>query len=238
VRLPIGTTERIAACERVRPQLTEVALTLVRVDSWHQAQAPSEMPSRERVADYLDATTGVPTRADLIFVPGTRLPDPAAITARLLIENIAPLVLVTGGINKVTGANEAAALRQELLSLGASPDTIIMEDMSTNTLENVVHGWEVVASRFSDRPLTSVLAVCKWMHSRRVLMTLKAHLPADVRYYACTYAPEGVTREAWIRDGEISAQTAAVIGNWRNIPTYLAKGDIREIERTPDGGWA
>ena len=195
------------------------------------------MPSRERVAEYLDATTGAPRSADLIFVPGTRLRDPAAIAARLLFENVSPLVLVTGGINKVTGVNEAAALRQELLSLGVSPATILVEDTSTNTLENVALGWEVVASRFADRPLTSVVAVCKWMHSRRVLMTLKAHLPADVRYYACTYAPEGVTREAWIRDGEVSSQTAAVVGNWQNIPTYLAKGDIREIKRTQDGGW-
>ena len=80
------------------------------------------MTSRERVAEYLDATTGVPTRADLIFVPGTRLPDPAAIAARLLVENVAPLVLVAGGI-KVTGANEAAALRRELLSLGGPSST-------------------------------------------------------------------------------------------------------------------
>lgn len=195
------------------------------------------MPSRERVAEYLDATTGVPRQADLIFVPGTRLRDPATIAARLLTENVAPLVLVTGGINQVTGANEAAALRRDLLSRGISPDSVIVEDMSTNTLENVVHGWDVAASRFTDRPLTSVVAVCKWMHSRRVLMTLKAHLPADVRYYACTYAPEGVTRKAWIRDGEVSSQTAAVIGNWRDLPAYLAKGDICEIERLPDGGW-
>lgn len=69
-------------------------------------------------------------------------------------------------------------------------------------------------------------------------MRLKAHLPADVHYYARTYAPEGVTRQAWIRDGEVSSQTAAVIGNWQNIPAYLSEGDIREIERTPGGGWA
>ncbi|MGA8247546.1 MAG: YdcF family protein [Nocardioides sp.] len=208
------------------------------MDSWQKGQPPAEMPSRERIAEYLDATTVVPSRADLVFVPGTRLSDPAAIAARLLIEHVAPSVLVTGGVNRATGENEAAALQRELLALGVSPATIFVEDTSANTLENVLRGWEVVASRFADRPLTSVVAVCKWMHSRRVLMTLKAHLPADVRYYACTYAPEGVTREAWVRDGEVSSQTAAVISNWQNIPAYLAKGDIREIERVADGGWA
>lgn len=76
------------------------------------------------------------------------------------------------------------------------------------------------------------------MHSRRVLMTLKEHLPAAIRYYACTYAPEGVTREAWIREGEVSSQAADVMGNWWNIPAYLAKGDIQEIERLAGGGWA
>lgn len=82
---------------------------------------------REDIAEYLDATSGPPGRADLIFVPGTRLLEPAAIAARLLAEKVAPCVLVTGGVNKVTGTNEAAGLRRELLALGVSPDSILVE---------------------------------------------------------------------------------------------------------------
>lgn len=86
-------------------------------------------------------------------------------------------MLVTGGVNKTTGTNEGQALRSALLSFGVAPDKILVEDTSTNTLENVLNGWEVAVSSFGERPLTSVVAVCKWTNSRRVLMTLKAHLP-------------------------------------------------------------
>lgn len=196
-----------------------------------------DSPPREYIAAYLDATTNPPEQADLVFVPGTRLPDPARIVAELVADGVAPLVLVTGGINRLTGANEAAALRSELVSLGVPHGRILVEDRSTNTLENVVNGWEVTAGWFGAHQITSVVAVCKWMHSRRVLMTLKAHFPAGIRYYARTYAPQGVTRAAWVQQGNIASQAADVMGNWKNIPVYLDQGDIQEIIRCRDGSW-
>ncbi len=194
-------------------------------------------PSRDYIAQYLDATTGTPDHADLIFMPGTRLMEPAWIAASLIADGVAPLVVVTGGINRFTRANESAALRAELIAHGVAPGQILVESQSTNTLENVVNARQVVADRLAAKPLTSVLAVCKWMHSRRVLMSLKAHFPPGIQFYACTYAPHGVTREAWSRKGLVP-QSADVIGNWNNIPEYLARGDIEEIERTGDGSWA
>lgn len=208
------------------------------VESDHPGVGSVGVPSREHIAEYLDATTEAPEQADLIFVPGTRLREPAPIAATLLAKDVAPLVLATGGINKLTGANEADALRSALLDLGVSPHKILVEDRSTNTLENVLYGWELARSRLSGRPITDVVAVCKWMHSRRVLMTLKAHLPPGVRYYACTYAPEGVTRDVWTERGDRPSQATAVLANWNNLPTYLANGDIQEIVRLNDGGWA
>lgn len=101
------------------------------MDASHQGQGPEETWSRERIAEYLDATTGLPGRADLIFIPGTRLPDPAPIAAQLLSKKVAPMVLVTGGINQATGANEADALRRELLSFGVPPAAILVENQST-----------------------------------------------------------------------------------------------------------
>lgn len=101
-------------------------------------------PTRAHVAHYLDATTEVPETADFIFVPGTRLLDPARIAAELMNAKIAPLVVVTGGINRATGANEAVALHAELIARGVAPEQVLVEDRSTNTLENVVHAWKVV----------------------------------------------------------------------------------------------
>jgi hypothetical protein len=207
------------------------------VGSSHQEeQRAREQWSLDQIAHYLDATTDTPEHADLIFVPGTRLAEPAWMAAALMAEGVAPLVVVTGGINRFTRASESAALQAELISHGVARDQILVETRSTNTLENVVNAWRVVANRIGGQPVTSVLAVCKWMHSRRVLMTLKAHFPPGVHYYACTYAPDGVTRDVWSGGVEVP-QTADVMGNWNNIPVYLARGDIQEITRSNDGSW-
>lgn len=188
------------------------------------------------ITQYLDATTHTPDDADLIFIPGTRLLDPAQIAATLMSDGIASLVVVTGGINKVTRINEATTLHNELIAHGVPPNQILVESRSTNTLENVQYAWPLIADRIGSRPLKSVLAVCKWMHSRRVLMTLKANFPSGIAYYAHTYIPDGVTRETWSQTNEIP-QTGNVLSNWHNIPQYLNQGDITEITRADDGSW-
>ncbi len=47
------------------------------------------------VAHYLDASTVAPASAELIWVFGTRRPEPAHIAADLYLRGIAPLVVVT-----------------------------------------------------------------------------------------------------------------------------------------------
>ncbi len=192
---------------------------------------------RTRIASYLDAGTSTPEHADLIFVPGTRLPTPARIAAQLMAQGVASLVVVTGGVNQITHTNEATALRAELLTCGVEPEQIIVEDTSANTLENVVRAWPLVVDRIGAQPLNRVLAVCKWMHSRRVLMTLRAQFPPGIHYYAHTYAPEGISREAWCRGQAPTSRTANVLSNWASIPTYLARGDIAEVVPGGDGSW-
>lgn len=180
--------------------------------------------SATEVADYLDASTPEPTAGvDVIFLPGTRLPDPARIAADLLARRAASLVVLTGGINKSSGRGEAQEHYRLMRELGVLDEQLIVEDRSTNTLENVTMAWPLVHERCAD--VTSVLAVAKWMHSRRVLMTLKRNWPSGIRYYARTYAPNGVDRESWLN----SSAASTVWHNWECIPSYVAAGHLSEI---------
>ena len=185
------------------------------------------------ITTYLDASTTLPEKADLIFIPGTRFPTPAEIAADLFGQGIAPYIVVTGGSNRITGEYEAMQHRDLLLASGVPEDRIITEGQSTNTLENVTFSLPLIAEKVSLASLSAVLAICKWMHSRRVLMTLKCHFPPGVRYYAHTYAPAGITRENW----HLHAQTegARVLKNWERIPQYLARGHLSEVAREGDG---
>ncbi|PJF21813.1 MAG: hypothetical protein CUN56_09175 [Phototrophicales bacterium] len=172
---------------------------------------------------YLDVTTPIPTRADVIFVFGTRLDTPAYRAASLWHLGIAPVIVLTGGENRRTGTNEAQAHRRILLDAGIPENRLIIEDRSTNTLENVTFALPLLQKEVTS--LKVVLAVCKWHHSRRALMTLKKHLPYGVRYYANTY--EQFPRHA--------PSHSAVLKDWENIPRYLARGHLAYIEPDGDG---
>lgn len=185
--------------------------------------------SATEAADYLDASTTDPVDGvDVIFVPGTRLPDPARIAADLLTRRVAPLAVLTGGVNRASGQVEAREHYRLMHELGIPAEQLIVEDRSTNTLENVTMAWPLLRERCAE--VTSVLAVAKWMHSRRVLMTLKRNWPSGIRYYARTYAPNGVGRENWLD----TPAASTVWHNWDCIPRYVAAGHLSEI--TLDNG--
>ncbi len=185
-----------------------------------------------KITSYLDATTPLPEKADLIFIPGTRLATPALLASDVFRRGIAPYIVVTGGENRYTGINEAKAHYDTLVSKGVPPEHIIVENRSTNTLENVTFALPLIEERMNLTAVKSVLIVAKWMHSRRVMMTLKRHLQNRIRYYAYTYEPEGITRENWSSNPR--AESANVIKNWENIPRYLERQHLEEISRDGD----
>ena len=168
------------------------------------------------------------THADLGIVFGTRLPDPAFIAAALLKRGAVPYVALTGGVNRLTGINEARAHRDILLAAGIPPERIIVEDESGNTLENVLFVRERIAERLDLGAIRTILVIAKWFHCRRAIMTLKRHFPPGIRYYTRTYSPDGITPQNWYLTPETAAK---VLKNWHGIPIYLEQGHIAEIEK-------
>lgn len=125
--------------------------------------------------------------ADLIFVFGTRLRDPALLAAGLFGRGLSPRIVVTGGSSRqVDGLNEADHHCAVLLELGVPRDAIIVENASSNTVENVVFALAVLAEL---PPPRTVIAVVK-RHHRRALVTLALHVPSIERLYAVDYPAE------------------------------------------------
>ncbi len=184
----------------------------------------------ERIAHYLDVQAET-DRADLAFVFGTRLLEPAYLALDLLQRHVVEYVVLTGGTNRLTGVNEARAHLQILTEAGAPRDRILVEDASTNTLENVVLALPKIAATIGLERLKTVIVITKWYHARRAIMTLKRHLPLGVRYYTRTYEPPGLPREAWHLN---DAARQMVLGNWQRIPEYLRRGHLAEIHRAGD----
>lgn len=183
------------------------------------------------ITQMLVIKTILPEKADCAIVFGTRHITPIPLAAQLYHAGIVPIIVLTGGINRLTGHNEAQTHFDLLRTEGVPDSAIIVEDQSTNTLENVQFALPKIAEKMDVSNIQRIIAVAKWFHARRTLMTLKKQLSASIQYYVQTYTPVDIRPDNWHLDEE---KRTRVLKNWRNIPYYLEKGDIAEIEKTGD----
>jgi hypothetical protein len=186
----------------------------------------------ERITSYLDLSTVLPERSDLAIVFGTMHPEPARMAADLVKRGLVRYVVLTGGWNRHTGVHEARAHLRRMLSTGVQRDRIVVEDRSSNTLENAIYALPAVAARLDLEAVRAVVAVVKWYHGCRALMTLKRHWPAGIRYFLSPYEPDGVARSDWWQS---EGGRRRVLKEWANIPKYLERGDITAIQQDGAG---
>lgn len=192
-----------------------------------QVEFPMERASAERIASFIDLHAP-PRRANVAFVFGTRLEEPAWLATTLVNEGKVDYVVLTGGVNRHTEFIESVEHEKLLLSNGVPEDRIIAEQESSNTGENVVFGLRELAKRFDLSTITSVVAVAKWYHSRRAVMTLKRHLGQGKRFYVDSYEPDQSRRADWYLR-ESSARP--IIKEWQSISGYLRRGWISEVNQ-------
>ncbi len=184
----------------------------------------------KRIAQYLDINVD-PNHADLAFVFGTRLLEPAYIVVNLFRCGAVNHITLTGGNNRSTGVNEAMAHWEILIKEGIPKERIIVENESTNTLENVVFALPRIDACIGLANLKAVVVVAKWYHCRRAMMTLKRHLPHGIRYFTKSYEPGDTTQLDWYLSEESAKR---VLKEWHCIPMYLKQGHIAEIRK--EGG--
>jgi uncharacterized SAM-binding protein YcdF (DUF218 family) len=179
----------------------------------------------KKISEYIFLESK-PQKADLALVFGTRHSEVVKKVYELYKDGLVPKILVSGGKNRVTGENEALKMSKKLIELGVNKDDIILEDQSTNSLENVLFSKKVIEEKLGFNKIRKMIAVVKHYHSRRALMTLKRHFPDEIELIPVAYEIHGFTADNWF-DGEVGREK--VLGEWNKIPEYLAKGDIKEL---------
>ena len=137
-------------------------------------------PEARRIASFLDLRASAP-RADLAFVFGSKLAEPAYLAADLFVHGSVRRIVLTGGPNPLTDVNAADAHLALLLEWGVPGNRILVENESKNTSQNVELALAEVAKEPGLDRFSSVVAVMKWYHARRAMMTLRHHL---LRAYA------------------------------------------------------
>ena len=179
----------------------------------------------QEITDYIFLEPR-PEKADLAIVFGTRHRQAVDKTFRLYQNKLVPKILISGGENRVTDDNEADKMSQELMSMGVQREDIILEDRSTNSLENVLFSKEVLEEKIGLQNLKKIIAVTKHYHSRRAIMTLRRHFPKTIKFIPAVYEVYGFTRDDWA--GSESGREK-VMSEYNKIKEYLAKGDIEEL---------
>lgn len=180
---------------------------------------------------------GEPEACDLIFVFGGTHAALWRAAAEAYDRGLGPRLLLTGGVNPRGthgGARENAGkvpearfLAGKLIEAGVPENRLILEERSTNTLENVLFAREV----FDFESVGSVLLVCKSYAAGRKYRTLRRHLLAGVRIVPYPFDTTGrdgqlITRENWMESAEGRAR---VYGEYLRIVTYGARGEIEPL---------
>jgi len=177
----------------------------------------------------IDARAPGLAAADLIFVFGTRLAEPALLAVDLYRRRLAPFVVLTGGCNRQQdGLNEAEHHRGLLLGAGVPADCIILENQSSNTMENVLFAVPLIEER--QPRLRSVIAVVKRSH-RRALINLARYAPSIERIYAVDYdaglGAERVNKELRYICELVGAGIDPLVADgkgWRRSGSYAREG--------------
>jgi len=170
---------------------------------------------------------GLPT-AHFIF--GTNQLGPVTdLVANRYERGLAPLIIVTGGVNRHTGIVEGREFFRALTEKGVPTEVIRVEDTSANTWQNV----EYAAAHIHEALNLGlkITAISKWFH-RRAVHALKTYAPDIGDFHALGWEPEyegrAVTRRNWtaIPDGR-----RRIIREWEEVTRRLAEGEIVALDR-------
>jgi uncharacterized SAM-binding protein YcdF (DUF218 family) len=174
---------------------------------------------------------GEPT-AHIIF--GTNQAQAAAIVSKRHHRGLAPLAIVTGGINRHNGVIEGRMFRELLMDAAVPDSSIRVEDQSADTWQNVELSLPFLREALAMGLRLTI--VSKWYH-RRAVHTLRTLLPQADRFYALSWEPvySGtlVTRDSW---PNIPSGKRRVIREWHEVPRRIKDGSYREAAKL-EGAW-
>lgn len=189
----------------------------------------SKILNKEEITEYIFLNDEEQS-GDVAFVFGTykALEKSVEQTVELYRNKLVPKIIFTGGVNGESKFIESEEMRKLAIRSGIKSDDILIENQSTNTLENVLFALPILEKEIGLHKIKTLTAVVKNYHSRRALMTLKKHLPKHIKLKASAYDSENdrFSKDVWFKSEK---GTQKILGEIEKIQTYLNKGDLAEI---------
>lgn len=169
-----------------------------------------------------------PAGCDLIFVFGSDAAKVPLQALRLYRDDIAPLIVVSGGFGRLSGANqqpEADIFADVLRSNGVPADAILVENASGNSGENIAFSQRLLAQH-NKQPRTGI-AVTTPLLSRRQKATLQKQWP-EISWQMAPYAP--ITADERLAGDDAEEFLHLIVGEVDRLATYPDKGFMTPVD--------
>lgn len=168
-----------------------------------------------------------PEKADAIFVfGGAFLPQKFfEHVANLFFADIAPIIVISGGINKHSPLSEAENIAKELASFGVPRNKMILEAEAQHTLENVQFGMKKLLA-VANSPINKVIIISKPFHSRRCVATFNKQFP-KLKIISC---PPKLSLAEQLGERGLHFFAKRWAGEIKRFIEYYEKGDIVRVE--------
>lgn len=175
-------------------------------------------------------------KADIILALGSHDLRVADHAGELFRAGEAPLIVVTGGAGKVTGKewsrSEAVLYAERIAAQGVPDESLILEDLSTNSSENFSFSRDLLANKGID-PRSGIIVSKPYM-ARRALATAHKHWP-ELEWF--TRPPLMNVWEYPADDVPLKRMINLMVGDLQRLRVYAEKGFQAPVE-VPEDVWS
>lgn len=174
---------------------------------------------------------------DLILVLGSHDTRVAKRGAELFLQNLAPLILFSGGFGRLTSEiwqkPEAEIFANIAIDMGVPKESILLEPKSTNTGENILFSYNLLEQKkiFPKK----IILVQKPYMERRTYATFKKQWPYEAEIFVTSpqYSFEQYCNVLYPKEKVI----AIMLGDLERIKYYPSKG-YQIFQEIPEKVWA
>ena len=168
-----------------------------------------------------------PEPVDLAFVfcsPTISTLHPAI---ALYTSGLTPKLLITGAGTAIDGSTEWSFYRDHALKAGVPETVLLVEKTARHTAENAAFGAALIEKELGWSKVRSLAVCAKPFHMRRAIMTLRRHVPADVRLVAQPPEDPGdLSADTWWQTAQGRQR---IFGELGKISEYALKGDLGDV---------
>ncbi|MHA7685477.1 YdcF family protein [Cupriavidus sp. PET2-C1] len=188
------------------------------------SRAANKFGSRIELIDYISPETEI-SGSQFALMFGSRHAQHELIDAALTLFRAGyyETLVIAGGMTRDYNISEASEIADRLVSSGLSLASIVLEEESSNSGENIRNTRNMM-NRFGLREL---LLIGKIYAKRRYVMTIKKQWPEIERISCATVNYFGVDRIQWWKSPALRSR---ILEENKKIKEYLQRGYLSEVE--------